>query len=113
MSYDFYFTTTPGVRYDYANSLLDKWLHNSSLHKKPSKIRVTLSRPLTWAEWDFLVAQKAPYISVKRDQGRDFSVIHITSERSSRESFQHFAKFLAEEFVNVFPKSVLTRQESQ
>lgn len=91
---------------------------------QPSKIRVQLNRPLTWAEWEHLNQWKnrpeeidwenpegLNLISMKLDEGKDFSLIHITAEEPSREVFDGFALFLAEEFVNVFPKSVLTKQE--
>lgn len=93
---------------------------------QPSKIRVQLNRPLTWAEWEHLNQWKhrpdehevdwedpegLDIISMKLDEGKDFSLIHITAEEPSREVFDAFALFLAEEFVNVFPKSVLTKQE--
>ncbi len=76
----------------------------------PARIRVTLSRPLTWAEWEHLVRNAFP--TAKRDQGVSFQTIHLGSnEVGSRELFHRLASFIAAEFVNVFPTSVWTKQE--
>ncbi len=84
---------------------------------KPSKIRVTLSRPLTWAEWEHLVNVVA---AIETDGSKHpvkftreaFDVIHIESSAKSRSIFKALADFLGSEFVNVFPKAVLTKQEA-
>lgn len=110
----YFYRGVPGANYHYPYgqfTVVDE-THFFSKGSQPSKIRVTLSRPLTWAEWEHLV-EKAPFpLDYKRDQGNDFSVIHLTAESMrSRDLFYWFAKFISEEFVNVFPKAVLTKQE--
>jgi hypothetical protein len=105
MTYDSIRVSNSGAVYHYSNSNL---MLGGLL--KPSKIRVTLSRPLTWAEWERLTHGKGHW-TVNRDQGTDFSVIHLEGQTNSRRPFEDFSKFLAEEFVNVFPKAVLTKQE--
>jgi hypothetical protein len=84
-----------------------------------SRIRVQLSRPLTWAEKEWLETDKLDPHSRRIDGSEGLKVWvspnkeHVWAEEflGSRVLFELVAAVLEEAFVNVFPKAVRTFRE--
>ena len=86
-----------------------------------SRIRVQLSRPLTWAEVEDLTTDGAdPHL--RRLDGNGFdglklwvapNHVHVWAEApyGSRDLYELVASIVANEYVNVFPKAVRTFRE--
>jgi hypothetical protein len=92
-----------------------------------SRIRVKLSRPLTWAEKEWLETDlDDPHlrrvnlsdhpdtdhtIEVVRDGNGEFTYVWVEADFGSRIAFDIVAQILEQEFVNVFPRAVRTDRE--
>lgn len=86
-----------------------------------SRIRVLLSRPLTWAEKEDLEtdwvdphlrrAGKSSNSAVKMWVDADFNHVWAEANLGSRILFEIVALRLELDYVNVFPRAVLTKRE--
>jgi len=87
----------------------------SVTNKQPnvSRIKVRLSRILSWGEVEYLRNQFNIEMPRLPSKAFDRSVFIVTMHnRGSRRVFSDFAECLAEEFVNVFPVHVKTLAEA-
>lgn len=86
---------------------------------KKSRIRVELSRPLTWAEKEYLETDHLdPHArridgtdGLKLTVSSDFQHVVAEAEYGSRILFELIASALEHSFVNVFPTAVRTFRE--
>lgn len=76
-----------------------------------SKIRVKLSRPLTWAEYEHL---RIEYLwRVEATDKLRWEFVFTDPDLDSRGLFGDVAYTFGNDFVNVFPTSVRTLQERE
>lgn len=74
----------------------------------PSRIRVQLNRPLSWAEAEDVTHQGVEF---KLTVNADRTHVRADGAMNSRQMYRILAKVLADNYVNVFPRAVRTWSE--
>lgn len=87
----------------------DWWKNEGSRRPGPSRIRVTLSRPLTPAETEHLLATLGSNGDKVRVNGN--RIWYESTVFRSRVTYQWVAYTVASSFVNAFPTAVRTFRE--